>query len=379
MATFEEQYRKYSTSGQGQAINDLYDAKQQSQLTQLESAYQASRAEAEAARDKLPGQYRQQANDLAAQYERNRRNFNLQAEASGLNTGAASQAALAQNSAYQRDMGNLRTAQADAMTEADRGIAELERQYQANVSSAIADNDYQRAQALLNEYNNGYTRDLNTAKTLAAYGDFSGYAGLYGQDTANNMAALWKAQNPDLAYNTGRMSAEEYKAITGKYPKGYTSPVRYSYSPATATGENEITDTGLTEPTMADYTKMLEDERAAAARAINGATSQADMLARQSGYQRGDPGYEAFVQTYLSGNPAYAQAKAKQAELDSAYYSGTTKGQQTQAQSSALKAAQEAKSAAQAEAAQKKKIDDFWDSFSKVINNSANVGWYGGV
>ena len=379
MATFEEQYRKYSTSGQGQAINDLYDAKKQSQLTQLESAYQESRAEAEAARDKLPGQYRQQANDLAAQYERNRRNFNLQAEATGLNTGAASQAALAQNSAYQRDMGNLRTAQADAMTEADRGIAELERQYQANVSSAIADNDYQRAQALLNEYNNGYTRDLNTAKTLAAYGDFSGYAGLYGQDTANNMAALWKAQNPELAYNTGRMTAEEYKAITGKYPAGYTAPVRYSYRPVTPTGENEITDTGLTEPTMADYTKMLEDERAAAARAINGATSQADMLARQSGYQRGDPGYEAFVQTYLSGNPAYAQAKAKQAELDSAYYSGTTKGQQTQAQSSALTAAQEAKRAAQAEAARKKKIDDFWGSLSEVINNSANVGWYGGV
>lgn len=231
MATFEEQYRKYSTSGQGQAINDMYDAKQQSQLQQLESAYQASKSEAEAARDKLPGQYQQQANDLSSQYERNRRNFNIQAAGAGLNSGTASQAALAQNSAYQRDMGNLRTAQADAMTEADRGIAELERQYQANVSSAIADNDYQRAQALLNEYNNGYTRDLNTAKTLAAYGDFSGYAGLYGQDTANNMAALWKAQNPDLAYNTGRMSAEEYKAITGKYPAGYEAPVTYDYNP----------------------------------------------------------------------------------------------------------------------------------------------------
>lgn len=379
MATFEEQYRKYSTSGQGQAINDMYDAKKQSQLTQLESAYQASKSEAEAARDKLPGQYQQQANDLAAQYERNRRNFNLQAETSGLNTGAASQAALAQNSAYQRDMGNLRTAQADAMTEADRGIAELERQYQANVSSAIADNDYQRAQALLNEYNNGYTRDLNTARTLAAYGDFSGYAGLYGQDTANNMAALWKAQNPDLAYNTRRMSAEEYKAITGKYPAGYTAPVRYRYSPVTANGENKITDTGLTEPTMADYTKMLEDERAAAARAINGATSQADMLARQSGYQRGAPGYDAFVQTYLSSNPAYAEAKSKQAELDNAYYSSTTAGQKSQAQSSAITAAQEAQKAAQAEATQKKKIDDFWNSLSNVINNSANVGWYGGV
>ena len=231
MATFEEEYKKYSTSGQGKAVNDLYDAKQQSQLTQLESAYQASRAEAEAARDKLPGQYQQQANDLSAQYERNRRNFNLQAENSGLNTGAASQAALAQNSAYQRDIGALRTAQADAMTEADRGIAELERQYQANVSSAIADNDYQRAQALLNEYNNGYTRDLNTAKTLAAYGDFSGYAGLYGQETANSMAALWRAQNPELAYNTGRMTAEEYKAVTGKYPAGYQPTYTPEYNP----------------------------------------------------------------------------------------------------------------------------------------------------
>lgn len=36
MATFEEEYKKYSTSGQGQAINDMYDAQKQSQLTQLE-------------------------------------------------------------------------------------------------------------------------------------------------------------------------------------------------------------------------------------------------------------------------------------------------------------------------------------------------------
>lgn len=251
MATFEEEYKKYSTSGQGKAVNDLYDAKQQSQLTQLESAYQASRAEAEAARDKLPGQYRQQANDLSAQYERNRRNFNLQAENSGLNTGAASQAALAQNSAYQRDMGALRTAQADAMKEAGRGIADLERQYQANVSSAIADNDYQRAQALMDEYNNGYTRDLNAAKTLAAYGDFSGYAGLYGQETADSMAALWNAQNPELAYNTGRMSAEEYRAVTGKYPAGYKAPVTGNYNPGPGPspgtgptlGEEQVSDT----------------------------------------------------------------------------------------------------------------------------------------
>ena len=266
MATFEEEYKKYSTSGQGQAINDMYDAQKQSQLTQLESAYQASRAEAEAARDKLPGQYRQQANDLAAQYERNRRNFNLQADASGLNTGAASQAALAQNSAYQRDMGNLRTAQADAMNEAQQRLASLEQQYKSSVAQAIASNDYDRAKALMNEYSNQENRDRNTAQTLASYGDFSGYERLYGSDVANNMAALWKAQNPDLAYNTGRMSAEEYKAITGKYPAGYNPTPTYIPRPDTDTDTDTDADTGtgggpLSEIDLNDIRTLPENVR----------------------------------------------------------------------------------------------------------------------
>ena len=302
MSTFEEQYKKYSTSGQGQAINDMYDAKQQSQLSQLESAYQASRAEAEAARDKLPGQYQQQANDLAAQYERNRRNFNMQAAGAGLNSGTASQAALAQNSAYQRDMGNLRTAQADAMTEADRGIAELERQYQANVSSAIADNDYQRAQALLNEYNNGYTRDLNTAKTLAAYGDFSGYAGLYGQDTANNMAALWKAQNPDLAYNTGRMSAEEYKAVTGKYPAGYTPAYTSRYNPT----PTPTPEPGTGEEQVSDMAKNLANTLATGSIA---ARQSALAYANQNSGNFNDKELELIANAYAAGRDTYLRNK----------------------------------------------------------------------
>ena len=120
-----------------------------------------------------------------------------------------------------------------APTEAAR-----QQQYQTEITTALRAGDYQRAQALLSEYNNGYTRDLNTAKNLAAYGDFSGYAGLYGQETAASMAALWKAQNPELAYNTGRMSAEEYKAITGKYPKGYQP----AYTPKTAPEPETVSD-----------------------------------------------------------------------------------------------------------------------------------------
>jgi hypothetical protein len=150
------------------------------------------------------------------QYERNRRNFNRQAAGSGLNTGTASQAALAQNSAWQRDYGNLRTTEADALTEADRQMAALETQYKSAVAQAIAENDYNRAKALMDEYGNQESRDAAMAKTLASYGDFSGYAKLYGDDAANNMAQYWIYSNPQLAYSMGKISAEEYARLTGR-------------------------------------------------------------------------------------------------------------------------------------------------------------------
>ena len=154
------------------------------------------------------------------QYERNRRNFNQQAAGSGLNTGTASQAALAQNSTWQRDYGNLRTAEADALARADQQMAALEKQYKSAVASAIAENDYNRAKALMDEYGNQENRDAAMAKTLASYGDFSGYARLYGDDVANNMAQYWISQNPKLAYGMGRISAEDYARLTGKSSGG---------------------------------------------------------------------------------------------------------------------------------------------------------------
>lgn len=154
------------------------------------------------------------------QYERNRRNFNQQAAANGLNTGTASQAALAQNSTWQRDYGNLRTAEADALTAADQQMAALETQYKSAVAQAIAENDYNRAKALMDEYGNQENRDAAMAKTLAGYGDFSGYARLYGDDVANNMTQYWIYSNPQLAYSMGRISAEDYARLTGKSSGG---------------------------------------------------------------------------------------------------------------------------------------------------------------
>lgn len=213
-----------NTADRANEISAIYDAQREARLAELQSAYDQSQSGYQAAADKIAPQYQNQANDLAVQYERNRRNFNQQALDSGLNTGTGSQAALAQNSEYQRDFGSLRTAQANAVAETDRQMANLTAQYQSNIKAALAENDYQKAAALLDEYNNGYNRDLKNAQVLAEFGDFTGFAAIYGQEQAEGMAKIWTAQNPDLAYNTGRITAEEYKGMTGGYPAGYSAP-----------------------------------------------------------------------------------------------------------------------------------------------------------
>jgi hypothetical protein len=85
-------------------------------------------------------------------------------------------------------------------------MANLTSQYQSDIRTALADNDYAKAAALLDEYNNGYQRDLANAELLARYGDFSGYESVYGPDTAAGMRDIWLQQNPDVAFVTGQIT-----------------------------------------------------------------------------------------------------------------------------------------------------------------------------
>ena len=231
MATLEEEYKQYKTQNTDQ-INQMYDAQKQSQLASLESAYNQNLSNAQAARDALPAQYQGRANDLAVQYERQRRNLNQQAAANGLNTGAGSQMQLALGGNYNRDYGNIRTAQQQAIDNADRGIRDLQTAYQSSVQQAVANNDYQRAQALLAEYKNEYQRQLQQAQMLASYGDFSAFANIpgYNQGQVDNMRNVWIASNPQLAYNTGAISADDYYRMTGQWPAGYQAPMAASDS-----------------------------------------------------------------------------------------------------------------------------------------------------
>lgn len=305
MATLEEEYKKYTGQGYDQ-VNSMYDAQKQATLSGLESAYNQNLSNAQAARDQLPEQYQSRANDLSVQYERQRRNLNEQAAASGLNTGAGSQMQLALGSNYQRDYGGIRRAEQQAINEADRGIRDLQSAYQSSVQQAVADNDYRRAQALLGEYKNQYQNALNQAQTLASYGDFSAYLNVpgYSQEQVDAMRSAWIAGNPDMAYRTGAITPEQYYQYTGKYPAGYQAPSTGGYTPGGPQGPQGGPGTGT--------------------RFINPATGRfdANMLAYEIGASHADDA--AAVLREFASSPAYAMATPNDlARIEDAYNHAT--------------------------------------------------------
>lgn len=141
-----------------QQIGNVYDKALASTKQGLKTAYDQNLSDLQAARDRISPQYQQSANALASEYERQKRNTNMQGAANGLNTGAGSQLALGQSVAYQRNAGNLARSENEALNEANRGIADLGVQYQNQIAQAVANNDYKLAQSMLDEYENQYNR-----------------------------------------------------------------------------------------------------------------------------------------------------------------------------------------------------------------------------
>ena len=71
---------------------------------------------------------------------------------------------------------------------------------------AVSDKQYQDAFA------------IQQAEGRAQYGDFGGYADIYGDEAAKDMALAWAAANPDAAFAAGTITADEYYTLTGKKP-----------------------------------------------------------------------------------------------------------------------------------------------------------------
>ena len=121
------------------------------------------------------------------------------------------------------------------------GITNMRDKYAADMNSLLQNNDYERATALLAQYKEDYNRQLAEADKRAALGDFSGYAGIYGEEEAEAMQQMWYAQNPQLAYLTGKITVYQRNNLvagnpinTNLTPDGVPAANYYStvYSPS---------------------------------------------------------------------------------------------------------------------------------------------------
>jgi len=194
-----------SLDAQKQGLQNAYDQNMASQ-TQAANAGQAAY---DTAKQNVYTQAAITGNDM-----------NRWADRRGLNYQPGSQQALALGRARAGAAGSIAQQQQAALQESARQKALLSTDYNNRVQQAIATRDYQKAAALLDDYNSQNDWLDKNAEAMAAFGNFTGYEQLYGPDQAKSMQWFWIGSNPELAYNTGVIDAKRYTELTGRNAPG---------------------------------------------------------------------------------------------------------------------------------------------------------------
>ncbi len=228
----------YTAEDHSDYINEIYAAAERQALAALEGAYTEQLAAFDSEAAALPGTYREAKNRAAADAAVTQQSMNERFTASGLNSGAQGQAALALGIAAQGSMAALDAEEARNLAELESRRAQVKAQYQNAVAQAIAQNEIERANALYQEavrVDNSFavldseTLELLSAPKAAAQGvspasyvpssttqALSGYDKLSAQlgaakTTASRLALI---QN---ALSAGSISAYEAGLLRAKY------------------------------------------------------------------------------------------------------------------------------------------------------------------
>ena len=155
----------YTPNGDAyQYIQDMYAANSASQLAALKAAYEQNVMDYNAQDDLISAEAQRQRNQAAAQNDIQRMYMNEMGIMQGLNTGATGQMALAQNAALQGNLANIGTQEQQALSDSALERSKLKAQYSAAVDQAVAQNNYELANALYQEY----VRQDNLAQQKAA-------------------------------------------------------------------------------------------------------------------------------------------------------------------------------------------------------------------
>ena len=132
-------------------LDEMYVAALAAQLAQLQTDYKQNISDLDSTKAEIDRTYTEQKRQTTGTAARDAASWREMANAYGLNSGTIGQAALAQNNQLQSNLNALETAQAAAHTEIERQRTLLAQQFRAAISQALADNDYNKAQALYQE------------------------------------------------------------------------------------------------------------------------------------------------------------------------------------------------------------------------------------
>jgi hypothetical protein len=139
------------SGGYDDYINQMYASALESQLAQLESSYKQNVSDLDTMVGKVDDTYTEQKRQTTGTNAQQAAAWREMANAYGLNSGAIGQAALAQNNQLQSNLNTLESAQAAALTEIEQQRVLLGQQYQLAINQAMAENDYNKANALYQE------------------------------------------------------------------------------------------------------------------------------------------------------------------------------------------------------------------------------------
>lgn len=215
MATTSEQY-----------INSMYDKQKENTLNGLKSAYEQNVNTLDSAAAKVPQQYYDQKREAEGNAEIQRRNMNEIFNANGLNTGAIGQYALAMANQKSANLATLNKAQADAEAEIALQRTQLETEYKNAVQGAIANSDFNRAQALYTAYQQQQADAKSQVDALIKAGVMpndeliatSGYNPSYVQSLYNAaIAAKQTASYSGVRRDTKTDDDETFKPTGGTY------------------------------------------------------------------------------------------------------------------------------------------------------------------
>ena len=334
-------------SDASQYIRDMFAQQQAAQLASLKSTYDQNVLDYQAQDDLISAEAQRQRNQAAAQNELQRMYMNEMGIMQGLNTGTTGQMALAQSAALQGNLANIGTQEAQALADNSLALAKLKAQYSAAVDQAVAQNNYELANALYQEYVRqdnlaqqkaaaaleqqnwlakfNYQKEQDAlaqqnwqaqtnaaaqAELLAGFGDFSGYKALgYSDAQIDMMQNAWNAKYgtpavgttgtpgaaPKPQYDNSGLTPEQVKVLQNYY--GVTADGAWGKNSTSAAG-------GMTAAqAWEQFTAPVTDVSQLSANGI----AVANSLAR--GYTTGTQQRDAIISAYQNGRITRGEAE----------------------------------------------------------------------